>query len=128
MRPVLRGRPTGDCPLCSRPQQGLEFAECHCRGVRHRTCRFNRLANRSDFLHRQIVHDDDVFTFEHWSKALLHVGKNIGPFIRKVPSSRIGAEPPQSRAARAATLAEWVVRLHRSLDFLDSQEPGPTFV
>jgi len=88
----------GNCALGCLPQQRLEFAECHFDGVQvgrvgrqikeRCTYRFNRLLNASDFMHWQIVHDDDVSALECWSKALFHVGEKHRPVHRAVKHER----------------------------------------
>jgi len=65
-----------NCVLGRLAQMRLEFAEGHLDWVKVgrigrqikecRTCCFDRLLDAGDFMHRQIVHDDDVAALERW--------------------------------------------------------------
>jgi uncharacterized protein YPO0396 len=89
---------TWNCALGCLAQQCFEFAECHFDGVqvgrigwqikKLRTYRFNRLLNASDFMHRQIVHDDDIAALERWGKALLYISKKHRPIHRAIKHER----------------------------------------
>jgi hypothetical protein len=97
MRPILHSKPE-IVRSAAFPQQGLEFAECHFDGIQvgrvrrqiqeRRTYRFNRLLNASDFMHREIVHDNDIAALERWSKTLLYIGKKHRPIHRAVKHER----------------------------------------
>src|SRR5258708_2583267 len=78
----------------------LEFAEGHLdwvevgrigRQIKEcRTCCFDRLPDAGDFMHREIVHDDDVAALECWNKELLHISQKHRPIHSALKYERCG--------------------------------------
>jgi hypothetical protein len=88
----------GNCVFGCLPQKRLQFAEGHFDGVQiggigrqiteFRTGRFNHLPDASDFMYREIIHDDHVAALERWSKALLQISKKHRPIHRALTHER----------------------------------------